>query len=693
MASDLASALLSGDSAGLSANPALAELLPRMRLAQALQSEGVSTAPAHPVQAAARLFQALVGGQMAGDTSTKLRDIFEGNQQQYRDFANTLPGLGGGVAPQPTPSAAPKSSLAATIAGSSTPPSVLGAGGKPVLPDAQGVYGSDAVMMPPTGQPDYGKAIAGIETGGQKNPYATVGPANGKGQRPIGKYQVMDFNVGPWTQEILGKAMSPQEFAASPEAQEAVFKGKFVDQYLKQTGNPQDAASMWFTGKPLAQGAGRQDTLGTTGQAYVDKFNANLGQQPQTAQAGSDGPAMAFSGAPAPAGGAGLPAPITGQPAPQAAPQAATAAQGGAPQPGYTVSPQIAAMIKNGLASPNPAIRDFAMKTYQQVLAHQMAPPELKTMKNILGVDVPYWSNPNAQTLTPAQPGSRSESAGGGAPEDILAAAEKEMPGVSNRVAQLYRGEGGFPNARTNKIDAVAMNVIQQIHPDWNAELFKQKNTMRNDLAKSSAGTIGGILSNGKSAFEHLANLSGSLAGLGNVSGPDVPGGAHVGAVGNFIGNVAIPTPETKGKIAGANANALKYGQESTKFYAGTGGGEAERMNALRAMDPRSTLATEQAGFLEAEKELMLGRLRQKEAQVRSVLGDDYLEKKPIMDNELQGFIKKIDDNIAKLRGTAPAATSSAPAGGAPATAPTAPQTKSIGGKTYYKQDGQWFEQ
>lgn len=671
MASDLASALLSGDSAGLSANPDLAALLPRMRLAQAMQSEGISTAPAHPVAAAARLVQALVGGQMTNDTSSKLQDIFQGNQQQYRDFANTLPGLGG--APSSAAAAPQKPSLAATLAqppGGATPPSVLGAGGKPVIPDAQGVYGSDATMMPPTGAPDYGKAIAGIETGGRQNPYGVIGPDNGKGQRPVGKYQVMDFNVGPWTKEVLGQAMTPQQFAASPEAQEAVFKAKF-DQFKNQTGSPQDAASMWFTGKPLAQGAGRQDALGTTGQSYVDKFNANLGQQPQD-QGG--GPAMAFSGAPAPAGGAALPPAITAGAQPQGAPQASQAApQGGGQQLGMGgVTPAIAAMIKNGLASPNPAIRDFAMKTYQQVLQHQMQPAELKTLKDIMGQDVPYWSNPNTQTLTRAQggPGIGSDIPAGGTAEDILAAADKQLPGTANRVEQLYRGEGGFPNGRTNKIDALAMNIIQQVHPDYNTELFKQKSIMRNDLAKSPAGTIGGIISNGKSAFGHLANLSDKLVELGNYSGPSVPFGGHVGTVGNYVGNAIAPSPETKGKLQGVAGNALKYGQESTKFYSGTGGGEAERMHALNSMDPKTTTAEEQAAFLQTEKELMMERMRQKETQVRGVLGEEYLQKHPIMDADFQSTVKKIDANIARLRGTAApeaAAGAAAPAASAPA--------------------------
>ena len=121
----------------------------------------------------------------------------------------------------------------------------------------------------------YANAIASIESAGSGD-YSAVGPQTAKGNRAYGRYQVMDFNVGPWTEKHFGTRLSPEEFLANPKAQEAVFSGEF-GQYVQKYGNPQDAASMWFTGKPMSQGAGRSDILGTTGSGYVNKFNAALG--------------------------------------------------------------------------------------------------------------------------------------------------------------------------------------------------------------------------------------------------------------------------------------------------------------------------------------------------------------------------------------------------------------------------------
>lgn len=123
--------------------------------------------------------------------------------------------------------------------------------------------------------PAWAKAIANIESRGSGG-YGAIGPKTKKGNRAYGRYQVMDFNIPSWTEEHFGKRLTPAQFLANPKAQDAVFRGEFGD-YVGRFGNPQDAASMWFTGKPLKAGAGNKDILGTTGQGYVNKFNKELG--------------------------------------------------------------------------------------------------------------------------------------------------------------------------------------------------------------------------------------------------------------------------------------------------------------------------------------------------------------------------------------------------------------------------------
>ena len=123
---------------------------------------------------------------------------------------------------------------------------------------------------------DWANAIASIESAGSGG-YSALGPITQRGNRAYGRYQVMDFNIGPWTEKYLGRRMTPDEFLANPEAQDAVFRGEFGS-YVQKYGNPQDAASAWFTGQPRSSGANRKDILGTTGSGYVEKFNRALGQ-------------------------------------------------------------------------------------------------------------------------------------------------------------------------------------------------------------------------------------------------------------------------------------------------------------------------------------------------------------------------------------------------------------------------------
>ena len=116
--------------------------------------------------------------------------------------------------------------------------------------------------------------IAGIESGGWKNPYDALGPVTKSGDRAYGKYQVMGSNVPGWTQTALGHSMTINEFKASPAAQEAVFRDQM--QRNLQLYGPKDAASIWFTGKPYNVAGGAASDGGTTNASYVARATTGL---------------------------------------------------------------------------------------------------------------------------------------------------------------------------------------------------------------------------------------------------------------------------------------------------------------------------------------------------------------------------------------------------------------------------------
>lgn len=125
---------------------------------------------------------------------------------------------------------------------------------------------------------NYAKAIQAIESRGSGG-YNALGPVTKKGDRAYGAYQVMGSNIPSWTKEVLGRPLTPQQFLADPKIQDSVFNAKF-GQSVQKFGNPQDAASVWFTGRPLSKGGSSRDILGTSGNEYVNKFTALLGKAP-----------------------------------------------------------------------------------------------------------------------------------------------------------------------------------------------------------------------------------------------------------------------------------------------------------------------------------------------------------------------------------------------------------------------------
>ncbi len=126
------------------------------------------------------------------------------------------------------------------------------------------------------------EAIASIESRGSGD-YGAKGPPTRRGDRAYGRYQVMGANVGPWTQAATGTAMTPEQFLADKNAQDQVFNHRFGG-YINQYGSPQQAASVWFTGRPQAQGGQSSDGY-ITGNQYVDRFNKALGNPQQMAAA------------------------------------------------------------------------------------------------------------------------------------------------------------------------------------------------------------------------------------------------------------------------------------------------------------------------------------------------------------------------------------------------------------------------
>lgn len=121
------------------------------------------------------------------------------------------------------------------------------------------------------------EAIAAVESRGSGD-YAAIGPVVKKGmykgQRAYGRYQVMEGNIAPWTKAAVGRSYTVDEFMASPEVQDAVAAYQ-LQQAKDKYGTWEDAASVWFSGRPVSQAGNASDGF-TTVPDYIAKFRRNF---------------------------------------------------------------------------------------------------------------------------------------------------------------------------------------------------------------------------------------------------------------------------------------------------------------------------------------------------------------------------------------------------------------------------------
>lgn len=118
--------------------------------------------------------------------------------------------------------------------------------------DLQGRVNANANMWEMAGQASrlggglnsFINAVASQESGGN---YGAVNRHSGA----LGKYQIMASNIQSWSQEALGRAVTPSQFLSSPQIQEQVARAKLTSYFQKY--GPAGAAIAWYAGPAAAQ--------------------------------------------------------------------------------------------------------------------------------------------------------------------------------------------------------------------------------------------------------------------------------------------------------------------------------------------------------------------------------------------------------------------------------------------------------
>jgi hypothetical protein len=231
--------------------------------------------------------------------------------------------------------------------------------------------------------------------------------------------------------------------------------------------------------------------------------------------------------------------------------------------------------------------------------------------------------------------------------EDYL---KQFSPEIQSAVKSYVGGESmptGNPRAGyTQAIKTIAQKYGNDVGLPADDTSFTARKTMRNNLSVATAGSLGGQINSGNTALGHLADMSQKALDLGNVD----LGNTWLTQGANYLRGLKT---DQAAKVGALQTAAQHVGQEITKFYAGSPGGESERQSFLERANAAKS-PQELAAVIETESELMKSRLSSIDSQIKGTLGP-MSDKYPVVRPESQKAIDVTTANVARLRGGAPA--------------------------------------
>jgi hypothetical protein len=346
------------------------------------------------------------------------------------------------------------------------------------------------------------------------------------------------------------------------------------------------------------------------------------------------------------------------------------------------------ALVANG-DSPQVAFNK-AMVAVQSPEAAKTILPELFTNKekfqqtgeDAFGNKQYGFVNEREQTIN-----GRSVGQGGGASESsgFLAPGVKNIDSTLTGQDYLKQFSPEVQAAVQNYVDGKSMptgnprkgftQAVKQIAQKYGADTgqsvddatYSARRTMRNQLSSSAPASLGGQINIGNTAAGHLADLTQRALELGNVD-------TGIAPLTSAVNNVRGLGTEQAAKMEALKGAAQHYGQEITKFYAGSPGGVAERDRFIESVNGARS-PKELAAILATEAELMRSRLDALGGQIKGVLGEEGAKQYPVLRPDGETALRKVEENVSKLKGGQSAASSGGIQEGATATNPKTGQT------------------
>ena len=232
-------------------------------------------------------------------------------------------------------------------------------------------------------------------------------------------------------------------------------------------------------------------------------------------------------------------------------------------------------------------------------------------------------------------------------------------------------------NPRMTSMANYAKMIAQKIGPELGLDVsdtkYAERAGMRKELAKTSPASMGGQLNFAGTSMAHLADVAEKVTELNNSNG------LGFAPLAKLINSASQLTTDQAAKANAVHGAVLHYGQEVTKFYAGSPGGEAERTRFLKTMDTAKS-NKEIANAIRTERDLIPGRVDQLHGQIETTFDRGEADRR-VERTGVARQVEKINHAIARLDPDGPeakmlagqAVTAQPSAGAAPAASAAAP--------------------
>lgn len=551
----------------------------------------------------------------------------------------------------------------------------------------------------------YAQAIKDIESSGGN--YGAMGPVTKTGDRAYGAYQVMGANVPDWTEQHYGKRLSPDEFLKNKDAQDAVFHGQFGS-YVSKYGNPSDAASAWFTGRPIAHNNNDSDGY-TSADDYVSRFNQGVSKYTNNpvaainAMAGikpqSKG-ALAFTNEDDEDGSEDTgPLSTDSVVGPGALSKGGRLMQGDSGPKGVHKFAQGLIQLAAAMTAGNPGMSGAFTTQLKNMQDKQQSKYKVMVGKDgrVYRIDdsgnVDVSGGPAGGVAHSYQQATKKDADGnvikgtydkatgqyqwpdagpagppiGGDP--TLAGEErlKSMTPDEQRVIQSWHdGTGVNPTSYSQRNPRIQklMDAAQAVYPDMDFTKYSERQNFLKGYTNKSPQAYGGQVIGTDHTATLIGQLADTLAGLKNSSGVDLgPLGQGWGASGANKFKDATGSLDRSAAIRGVKQQADTLSTEfQTLMSRGKGGGQAERQEKSDELNQPDAAPENQAAPLQKMLDALKARHQEYVDAAKSNAGDTWLAKHPDVEKNVLDTIAKVQAKIDKLQGLNKTSASATPA-------------------------------